>query len=67
MQWGAASREKGMGGSRAWGHLNLPMAFNDCRESQVSQKMKTMTLKECKKEEKMDREFQKKFKVSSSE
>lgn len=43
------------------------MAFNDCRESQVSQKMNTMTLKACKKEEKMDREFQKKFKVSSSE
>lgn len=56
-----------MGGSRAWGQLNLPMAFNDCRESQVSQKMNTMTLKACKKEEKMDREFQKKFKVSSSE
>lgn len=50
-----------------WGHLNLPMAFNACRESQVSQKMKTMTLKACKKEEKMDRGFQKKFKVSSSE
>lgn len=49
------------------GQLNLPMAFNDCRESQVSQKMNTMTLKACKKEEKMDREFQKKFKVSSSE
>lgn len=27
--------------------------------------MKPMTLKECKKEEKADREFQKKFKVSS--
>ncbi|XP_068853158.1 PML-RARA-regulated adapter molecule 1 isoform X1 [Aphelocoma coerulescens] len=36
------------------------------RESQVSQKMKTMTLKECKKEEKMDREFQKKFKFEGS-
>lgn len=29
--------------------------------------MKPMTLKECKKEEKADREFQKKFKVSSNE
>lgn len=29
--------------------------------------MKPMTLKECKKEEKADREFQKKFKVSSTE
>lgn len=29
--------------------------------------MKTITLKACKKEKKMDREFQKKFKVSSSE
>lgn len=67
MQWGAAVREKGMGGSRAWGRLNLPMAFNNCREPQVPHKMKTMTLKACKKEEKMDREFQKKFKVSSSE
>ncbi|XP_071307709.1 PML-RARA-regulated adapter molecule 1 [Agelaius tricolor] len=36
------------------------------RESQVSQKMKTMTLKACKKEEKMDRGFQKKFKFEGS-
>lgn len=36
------------------------------RESQVSQKMNTMTLKACKKEEKMDREFQKKFKFEGS-
>ncbi|XP_031948816.1 PML-RARA-regulated adapter molecule 1 isoform X2 [Corvus moneduloides] len=36
------------------------------RESQVSQKMKTRTLKEWKKEEKMDREFQKKFKFEGS-
>uniref|UniRef100_A0A8C0VQC6 PML-RARA regulated adaptor molecule 1 n=2 Tax=Cyanistes caeruleus TaxID=156563 RepID=A0A8C0VQC6_CYACU len=35
------------------------------RESQVSQK-KTMTLKTCKKEEKMDREFQKKFKFKGT-
>ncbi|XP_056368447.1 PML-RARA-regulated adapter molecule 1 [Oenanthe melanoleuca] len=36
------------------------------RESQVSQKMNTMTLRACKKEEKMDREFQKKFKFEGS-
>ncbi|XP_030918084.1 PML-RARA-regulated adapter molecule 1 [Geospiza fortis] len=36
------------------------------RASQVSQKMKTMTLKACKKEEKMDRGFQKKFKFEGS-
>ncbi|XP_066061686.1 PML-RARA-regulated adapter molecule 1 [Chamaea fasciata] len=36
------------------------------REPQVSQKMKTMTLKACKKEEKMDREFQKKFKFEGT-
>ncbi|XP_064493570.1 PML-RARA-regulated adapter molecule 1 [Pseudopipra pipra] len=36
------------------------------REAQVSQKTKTMTLKECKKEEKADREFQKKFKFEGS-
>ncbi|XP_071434190.1 PML-RARA-regulated adapter molecule 1 [Pithys albifrons albifrons] len=36
------------------------------REAQVSQKMKTMTLKECKKEEKADKEFQKKFKFEGS-
>ncbi|RLV88831.1 hypothetical protein DV515_00015239 [Chloebia gouldiae] len=67
MQWGAAGKEKGMDGrERLWGHLNLPMAFSGCRESQVSQKMKTMTLKPCKKEQKMDREFQKKFKFEGS-
>nr|XP_030112536.3 PML-RARA-regulated adapter molecule 1 [Taeniopygia guttata] len=36
------------------------------RESQISQKMKTVTLKAYKKEEKMDREFQKKFKFKGS-
>lgn len=36
------------------------------RGGQVSQKMKPMTLKECKKEEKADREFQKKFKFEGS-
>ncbi|XP_049665038.1 PML-RARA-regulated adapter molecule 1 [Accipiter gentilis] len=36
------------------------------REAQVSRKMKPMTLKECKKEEKADREFQKKFKFEGS-
>ncbi|XP_039942582.1 PML-RARA-regulated adapter molecule 1 [Hirundo rustica] len=36
------------------------------REPQVSQKMKTMTLKSCKKEEKIDKEFQKKFKFEGS-
>ncbi|XP_071583913.1 PML-RARA-regulated adapter molecule 1 isoform X1 [Heliangelus exortis] len=36
------------------------------REAHVSQKMKPMTLKECKKEEKADREFQKKFKFEGS-
>ncbi|XP_027559251.1 PML-RARA-regulated adapter molecule 1, partial [Neopelma chrysocephalum] len=36
------------------------------REAQVSQKTKTMTLKECKKEDKADREFQKKFKFEGS-
>ncbi|XP_014817636.1 PREDICTED: PML-RARA-regulated adapter molecule 1 isoform X2 [Calidris pugnax] len=36
------------------------------REAQVSRKTKPMTLKECKKEEKADREFQKKFKFEGS-
>ncbi|KAM6310735.1 PML-RARA-regulated adapter molecule 1 [Podargus strigoides] len=36
------------------------------REVQVSQKTKPMTLKKCKKEEKEDREFQKKFKFEGS-
>ncbi|XP_064325672.1 PML-RARA-regulated adapter molecule 1-like isoform X1 [Phalacrocorax carbo] len=36
------------------------------REAQVSWKIKPMTLKECKKEEKADREFQKKFKFEGS-
>ncbi|KAM7024227.1 PML-RARA-regulated adapter molecule 1 isoform 3-T3 [Acridotheres tristis] len=36
------------------------------RESQISHKMNTMTLKACKKEDKMDREFQKKFKFEGS-
>uniref|UniRef100_A0A8B9GGU3 Helically-extended SH3 domain-containing protein n=1 Tax=Amazona collaria TaxID=241587 RepID=A0A8B9GGU3_9PSIT len=36
------------------------------REAQVPRKMKPMTLKECKKEEKADREFQKKFKFEGS-
>ncbi|KAM8986986.1 PML-RARA-regulated adapter molecule 1 isoform 1-T1 [Ara ararauna] len=36
------------------------------REAQVPQEMKPMTLKECKKEEKADREFQKKFKFEGS-
>ncbi|XP_072701967.1 PML-RARA-regulated adapter molecule 1 [Ciconia boyciana] len=36
------------------------------REAQVSRKMKPMTLKECKKEEKADREFQKKFKFEGN-
>ncbi|XP_054661442.1 PML-RARA-regulated adapter molecule 1 isoform X1 [Grus americana] len=36
------------------------------RDTQVSQKTKPMTLKECKKEEKADREFQKKFKFEGS-
>ncbi|XP_066192235.1 PML-RARA-regulated adapter molecule 1 isoform X2 [Sylvia atricapilla] len=44
----------------------LAATQSDCREPQVSQKMKTMTLKACKKEEKMDREFQKKFKFKGS-
>ncbi|XP_037240416.1 PML-RARA-regulated adapter molecule 1 isoform X2 [Falco rusticolus] len=36
------------------------------REAQVSRKMKPMTLKDCKKEEKADREFQKKFKFEGN-
>ncbi|XP_063017381.1 PML-RARA-regulated adapter molecule 1 [Melospiza melodia melodia] len=44
----------------------LAATQSGCRESQVSQKMKTMTLKACKKEEKMDRGFQKKFKFEGS-
>ncbi|XP_050177445.1 PML-RARA-regulated adapter molecule 1 [Myiozetetes cayanensis] len=52
----------GMRGIRVWGHLNLHVTLNDCREAQVSQK----TLKECRKEEKADREFQKKFKFEGS-
>ncbi|XP_030365240.1 PML-RARA-regulated adapter molecule 1 isoform X1 [Strigops habroptila] len=36
------------------------------REAQVPRKTKPMTLKECKKEEKADREFQKKFKFEGS-
>ncbi|XP_065603393.1 PML-RARA-regulated adapter molecule 1 [Cyrtonyx montezumae] len=36
------------------------------REAQSSRKTKPMTLKECKKEEKADREFQKKFKFEGS-
>ncbi|KAI1230445.1 hypothetical protein IHE44_0009902 [Lamprotornis superbus] len=35
-------------------------------ESQISHKMNTMTLKACKKEDKMDRAFQKKFKFEGS-
>ncbi|XP_062365987.1 PML-RARA-regulated adapter molecule 1 isoform X2 [Cinclus cinclus] len=44
----------------------LAATQSDCRDSQVSQKMNTMTLKACKKEEKMDRKFQKKFKFEGS-
>ncbi|XP_068029874.1 PML-RARA-regulated adapter molecule 1 isoform X2 [Anomalospiza imberbis] len=50
--------------SRASDRVTLLAATQ--RGSQVSQKMKTMTLKACKKEEKMDREFQKKFKFEGS-
>ncbi|XP_054038000.1 PML-RARA-regulated adapter molecule 1 [Rissa tridactyla] len=54
----------GEGAGRASHRVVLPAAAQ--REAQVSRKMKPMTLKECKKEEKADREFQKKFKFEGS-
>ncbi|XP_026720995.1 PML-RARA-regulated adapter molecule 1 [Athene cunicularia] len=54
----------GGGAGRASKRVALPAAAQ--REAQVSWKVKPMTLKECKKEEKVDREFQKKFKFKGS-
>lgn len=68
---GAAAGAGEEGGREQSFHLGPPELSCDsqqlCREAQVSRKMKPMTLKECKKEEKADRDFQKKFKVSSNE
>lgn len=65
---GSAWGKKGKGTEQSAGSPELPCDLPQlCREAQVSQKMKTMTLKESKKEEKADREFQKKFKVSGKE
>ncbi|XP_013051781.2 PML-RARA-regulated adapter molecule 1 isoform X2 [Anser cygnoides] len=54
----------GRDAGRASGRFALLAAVQ--REAQASRKMKPMTLKECKKEEKADREFQKKFKFEGS-
>lgn len=55
------------GGSRRGGAKPSQHSQQLCRGAQSSRKVKPMTLKECKKEEKADREFQKKFKVSRKE
>lgn len=60
--WGGGGR-----GSRRRGAKPSQHSQQLCRGAQSSRKVKPMTLKECKKEEKADREFQKKFKVSRKE
>ncbi|OWK56312.1 PML-RARA-regulated adapter molecule 1 [Lonchura striata] len=54
------------GGNAGQASNRVTLLATTLRESQISQKMKNMTLKACKKEEKMDREFQKKFKFKGS-
>ncbi|XP_062452235.1 PML-RARA-regulated adapter molecule 1 isoform X2 [Rhea pennata] len=57
----ACSRSGGGGGAGLAAN-NVAMMPTAQREGQIFQRTKVMTLKECKKEEKADREFQKKFK-----
>ncbi|XP_032858969.2 PML-RARA-regulated adapter molecule 1 [Tyto alba] len=62
-----ARRRPGGGGDAGQDSKRVALlAAAQRREAQVSCKMKPMTLRECKKEEKADREFQKKFKFEGS-
>ncbi|XP_068776198.1 PML-RARA-regulated adapter molecule 1 isoform X2 [Struthio camelus] len=56
----------GGGGNAGLASNRVALMPAEQREAQTFQRTKVMTLKECKKEEKADREFQKKFKFEGS-
>ncbi|XP_064353669.1 PML-RARA-regulated adapter molecule 1 isoform X2 [Dromaius novaehollandiae] len=61
----AYSRSRG-GGDAGLASNRVALVPAAQREAQIFRKTKVMTLKECKKEEKADREFQKKFKFEGN-